>query len=75
MDRQFRALSISPFVRQRLRVFVARQNFQDLQALTELIEAGKITPAIDRTYPLRDVPKAIRYLEQGQFRGKVVITV
>src|SRR5205814_708734 len=75
MDRQVRALAISPFVRQRLRMFVNRENREDLQTLTELIEAGKLTPLVDRTYPLADAPEAIRYLEAGRARGKVVITV
>jgi NADPH:quinone reductase-like Zn-dependent oxidoreductase len=43
--------------------------------LTELIEAGNLTPVIDRTYPLREAPEAIRYLEEGHARGKVVIRV
>jgi NADPH:quinone reductase-like Zn-dependent oxidoreductase len=43
--------------------------------LKELIEAGKVTPVVDRTYPLREVPEAMRYLERGQARGKVVIRV
>jgi NADPH:quinone reductase-like Zn-dependent oxidoreductase len=46
-----------------------------LVVLKELIEAGKVTPVIDRTFPLREVPEAIRYLESGQARGKIVITV
>jgi NADPH:quinone reductase-like Zn-dependent oxidoreductase len=75
MDRQVRALAISPFVRQRLRMFANRENREDLQTLTELIEAGKLTPVVDRTYPLADAPEAIRYLEAGRARGKVVITV
>ena len=75
LQRQLRALVTSPFVRQRLRVFVAREHYEQLEALTELIEAGKVMPAIDRTYPLSDVAEAIRYLEQGHARGKVVITV
>jgi NADPH:quinone reductase-like Zn-dependent oxidoreductase len=75
MDRQVRALAISPFVSQKLRMFVAREHYEDLQVLTELIEAGKITPVIDRTYPLSEAPEAIRYMEEGQARGKVVITV
>ncbi len=75
MDRQVRALAISPFVSQKLRMFVAREHYADLQVLTELIEAGKITPVIDRTYPLSEAPEAIRYMEEGHARGKVVITV
>ncbi len=60
---------------QRLRPFLARPNKEDLHALKELIEAGKVTPVIDRTYPLSEAPEAIRYLEEGHARGKVVITV
>ncbi len=48
---------------------------EDVAFLSELIEAGKITPVIDRTYPLEEVPAALRYLEAGQARGKIVITV
>ncbi|HET6775079.1 MAG TPA: NAD(P)-dependent alcohol dehydrogenase [Acidimicrobiales bacterium] len=75
LQRQLQALIMSPFVRQRLRVFVAREHYEELETLTELIEAGKVTPAVDRTYPLSDAPQAIRYLEQGHARGKVVIAV
>jgi NADPH:quinone reductase-like Zn-dependent oxidoreductase len=75
MDRQVRALAISPFVPQRLRMFVAREHYEELQLLTGLIEAGKITPVVDRTYRLSEVPAAIRYLEEGHARGKIVITV
>jgi len=74
-DRQLRALLLSRFVDQKLTTFISTQNHQDLIVLTELIEAGKITPVIDRTYPLSEAPKAIRYLEQGHARGKIVITV
>jgi NADPH:quinone reductase-like Zn-dependent oxidoreductase len=75
LQRQLQALVVSPFVRQRLRVFVAREHYEELETLTELIEAGKVTPAVDRTYPLSDAPQAIRYLEQGHARGKLVIAV
>jgi NADPH:quinone reductase-like Zn-dependent oxidoreductase len=75
MDRQLRMLLLSPFVGQKLRSFVSKENHEDLIVLKELIEAGKVTPVIDRTYPLSEVPKAIRYMEQGKARGKVVITV
>ena len=74
-DRQLRALLLSLFVGQKLGTFVSRGNHEDLIALKELIETGKVTPFIDRTYPLSEVPQAIRYLEQGHARGKVVITV
>ena len=74
-DRQLRALLLSLFVGQKLGTFVSRGNQEDLIVLKELIESGKVTPFIDRTYPLSEVPQAIRYLEQGHARGKVVITV
>jgi NADPH:quinone reductase-like Zn-dependent oxidoreductase len=74
-DRQIRALVLSPFVSQKLGTFVNRENHEDLLVLKELIESGKVTPVIDRTYLLSDVPEAIRYLEEGHARGKVVITV
>ena len=73
-DRQLRALVLSPFVGQKLGTFVSRENHGDLIVLKELIEAGKITPVVDRAYPLSDVPDAIRYLREGCARGKVVIT-
>jgi NADPH:quinone reductase-like Zn-dependent oxidoreductase len=53
----------------------AKPNQKDLAFLKELLEAGKVVPVIDRTYPLREVPEALRYLEAGHARGKVVITV
>jgi NADPH:quinone reductase-like Zn-dependent oxidoreductase len=74
-DRQLRALVLSRFVGQKLGTFVSRENHEDMIVLKELIEAGKVTPIIDRTYPLSEAPEAIRYLEQGHARGKVVITV
>jgi NADPH:quinone reductase-like Zn-dependent oxidoreductase len=74
-DRQIRALVLSAFVSQKLGTFVNRENHEDLLVLKELIESGKVTPVIDRTYLLSDVPEAIRYLEEGHARGKVVITV
>jgi NADPH:quinone reductase-like Zn-dependent oxidoreductase len=66
---------LSPFVGQRLVTFEAKPSMGDLRVLKELIESGKVSPVIDRTYPLSDVPEAIRYLEEGHARGKVVITV
>jgi NADPH:quinone reductase-like Zn-dependent oxidoreductase len=74
-DRQVRAMLLSPFVGQKLGTFVNKENHEDLLVLKDLIESGKITPVIDRTYPLAEVPDAIRYLEEGHARGKVVITV
>ncbi len=62
-------------MRQRLRTFIAVTRSQDLLVLKGLLEAGKIMPVIDRTYPLRETAEAVRYLTQGRARGKVVITV
>jgi len=74
-DRQLRAIMLSPFVSQKLGTFVCSENNEDLLALTELIESGKVTPVIDKTYPLTEVPAAIQYLKDGRARGKVVIAV
>jgi NADPH:quinone reductase-like Zn-dependent oxidoreductase len=74
-DRQLRALLLSRFVGQQLGTFVSRENREDMIVLKDLIEAGKVTPVIDRTYPLSEVPEAIRYMREGRARGKVVITV
>jgi NADPH:quinone reductase-like Zn-dependent oxidoreductase len=74
-DRQIRAVLLSRFVSQTLTTFVCKENYQDMVVLAELIEAGKIAPAIDRTFPLADAPKAIRYVEEGHARGKAVVTV
>jgi NADPH:quinone reductase-like Zn-dependent oxidoreductase len=68
-------MMLSPFVSQKLGTFVNKENHEDMLVLKELIEAGKVTPIIDRTYPLAEVPEAIRYLEEGHARGKVVISV
>jgi len=75
IDRQLRATVLSPFVRQKLGTWISKENEEDLQTLRELVEAGKITPAVDRTFPLGEAPEAIRYLREGHARGKVVVTV
>jgi NADPH:quinone reductase-like Zn-dependent oxidoreductase len=75
VDRTLRALMLSPFVSQKLGTFIAKPNGEDLVVLKGLIEAGNVTPVIGKTYPLSDVPEAIRYLEGGHAQGKVVITV
>jgi NADPH:quinone reductase-like Zn-dependent oxidoreductase len=75
IGRSLRAVLLSPFVRQSLRMFIARTTAEDLQYLKELIEAGQVTPVIDRTYPLSQVPEAMRHLEQEHAQGKVVIVV
>jgi NADPH:quinone reductase-like Zn-dependent oxidoreductase len=71
----FESLLLSLFMRQHGKLFVANSNRKDMIALGDLIEAGKVTPAIDRTYPLSDVPQALSYAEQGHVPGKVVIAV
>jgi NADPH:quinone reductase-like Zn-dependent oxidoreductase len=75
MGRSLQALMLSPFVRQKLRFLFSDVRKEDLEFLKELVEGGKVTPVIDRTYPLSAVPEAIRYWEAGHARGKVVITV
>ena len=75
LDRMIEAAVLSPFVSQKLGGPITKASQDDLQYVKELIEAGKVTPVIDRTYPLCEVPEAIRYLEEGHARGKVVITV
>jgi NADPH:quinone reductase-like Zn-dependent oxidoreductase len=70
-----RAPLLSLFVGQRLRGLVSKESLEDLEALRDLLEAGKVTPVIDRTYDLSEAADAIRYLEQGHPRGKVVIKV
>jgi NADPH:quinone reductase-like Zn-dependent oxidoreductase len=75
MGRILTAVALSPFVGQRLVPFEAKPIGRDLEYLAGLLEAGTIAPVIDRTYPLRETPAAIRYLERGHARGKVVITV
>jgi NADPH:quinone reductase-like Zn-dependent oxidoreductase len=59
----------------KLRLLVVQPNRSDLVALTQLCEAGKVVPMIDRRYPLREVPEALRYLGEGRANGKIVITI
>jgi NADPH:quinone reductase-like Zn-dependent oxidoreductase len=73
--RNLRAPVLSRFVGQRLRMLASKERQEDLETLRELIEAGKLTPRIGQTYPLREVPEAMRALEAGHTRGKLVITV
>jgi NADPH:quinone reductase-like Zn-dependent oxidoreductase len=75
IDRLLRALVSSPFVGQKLRALITRETNEDLVTLVGLVEAGKLTPVIDGTYALSDVPAAISHLEEGHARGKVVITL
>jgi NADPH:quinone reductase-like Zn-dependent oxidoreductase len=66
---------LSRFVSQKFVTFMARSNKEDLIVMRELMEAGKVTPVIDRRYRLSEVPEAMRYLEEGHARGKIVITL
>jgi NADPH:quinone reductase-like Zn-dependent oxidoreductase len=75
MGRQLRALAISPFVRQRLTMLTPKEHHADLERLAQLIEAGELTPIIDKTYRLHEAPDAMRHLVAGNARGKLVITV
>jgi NADPH:quinone reductase-like Zn-dependent oxidoreductase len=75
MGRSLRALMLSPFVKQKLRMVLAAAKRPALQALSELIDAGQVTPIIDTTYPLSDTPDAIRHLCTGQAHGKLAIQI
>ena len=75
MSRQLRALSRSPFTRQRLTTLISRHRRADLETLAQLIEAGQLTPVIGKTYPLHQAPDAMRHLQAGHARGKLVLTV
>jgi len=69
------ALVLSRLVSQKFITFIAKLSKEDLTVMRDLMQAGKITPVIDRRYPLSEVPDAIRYLEEGHAQGKVVITM
>lgn len=73
--RMLQAVALSPFVSQRLVGVMGTPRRVDLEFLTCLIEAGHVTPVIDRTYPLLEAREAVRYVEEGHARGKVVIVV
>jgi NADPH:quinone reductase-like Zn-dependent oxidoreductase len=70
-----RTTAVNPFVRQRLRPLLARQDRANLLAVTGLIEEGKLTPVVGRTYPLAGTAEALRQVERGHARGKIVITM
>jgi len=74
-DRSLRAVLLSPFVSQTLGMLASTENSADLDALRELIEAGAVTPAVDRTYGLSEMAAAIRDVEEGLVRGKAAITI
>jgi len=73
MAKPVKLMLVSPFVSQKLGMILAQLNHDDLALLADLMQSGKVKPVIDRTYKLSEVPDAIKYLEQGHARGKVVI--
>ncbi|CAN5492349.1 hypothetical protein BH23ACT9_BH23ACT9_25340 [soil metagenome] len=75
LGRIAKARVLSLFTRQTLQPFLSVEKRQDLLALSDLLEAGQLTPVIDRTYPLSEAAEALRYVGAGHTRGKVVVTV
>ena len=73
IGRQLRAVALSPFVSQRLAMFVAKDHHVPLERLTTLIEVGAVVPAVEHVYPLAEAPTAMRHLAAGRARGKLVI--
>jgi NADPH:quinone reductase-like Zn-dependent oxidoreductase len=73
--RLLKPIVLSPFVHQNLRRYLSVAQDKDLVILKELVESGRLTPVIDRTHPLHETADALRYIEAGHARGKVVITV
>jgi len=75
MGRQLRALALSLLIRQRLTTFISTHRQPDLETLRQLTESGQVTPVVEQTCPLTEVPQAIRRLHAGQVRGKLAITI
>jgi NADPH:quinone reductase-like Zn-dependent oxidoreductase len=75
MDRVARMALFSPFVSQKFGMMLGRTNRDDYMVLRDLIEQGKVRPVIDRRYTLEQVPEAMRYLETGRARGKIIIRI
>ena len=75
LGRPIKALLMSPFTSQKMEMMMAELNKKDLTILGDLMQSGKVKPVIDRTYPLSQIAEAIRYLEAGHARGKVIITM
>jgi len=73
--RPINAMLYSPFVDQQFVMLLAQIRQQELAVLSELMEAGDLTPVIDRTYPLSEIPAAIEYSEQGHARGKIIVNM
>jgi NADPH:quinone reductase-like Zn-dependent oxidoreductase len=70
-----KAFIVSPFIPQKFKGFIAKLLKADLTVLRDLMQEGKVTPVIDRQYPMSQTAQALRYLEEGHARGKVVITI
>lgn len=75
MDRQVRALMLSPFVTQRLTMLLPKENYADLERLAEFIEAGAVTPSVDRSYPLERAADAMWQLVAGEVQGKLALVI
>ncbi len=75
IERQLRALIVTRFVGQRFLGLASKERAEDLEILADLIAAGAVTSSIHRTFPLEQVPTAMRYLAAGNVRGKVAITI
>jgi NADPH:quinone reductase-like Zn-dependent oxidoreductase len=73
MSRQLHAVALSPFVGQRLTMLVSKEQFTDLERLRDMIERGEVTPAVEATFPLAQASDAMRQLEAGAVRGKLVV--
>ena len=73
--RSLRAIAVSPFVHQNLKMVLGTTKADDLATLADLIDDSAVTPVIDRTYPLGEAADAIRHLQSGRTRGKLVLTV
>ena len=75
MVRPIKVMLLSPFVGQKMGMMMSNPTQKDMIQLADLMQAGQVTPVIDRSYKLSEIPEAMRYLEQGHARGKVVITL
>jgi NADPH:quinone reductase-like Zn-dependent oxidoreductase len=75
VGRQLRAVMLSPFIRQRLTMYVSQHRQADLDTLRQLIETGRVTPLIGKTYPLAELPEAMSHLQAGHARGKIAIAI
>jgi len=75
MARPIKTMLMSPFISKKMGMMLAEIRQDDLTKMSDLMQAGKVTPVIDRTYPLSQIREAMKYLEAGHARGKVILTV